>query len=575
MAWKPWILQRLKGFRAIQMKKFFFFFLIPCFSIAQSNYAPLNEDYYHWIDRYEVKSGELAPELFTTIKPYKRSAIIAFIDSFQKAGLFQTSADLFNYEYLSNDSWEWSGSHSNESRYPLLRQFYKEKSDLYSVRTPDFDLHVNPVLYLGGGKDSRRDEMLFINTRGVEIRGMVDDKVGFYTYLTDNQALLPSYVSDQMRSTGAIPHEGFWKNYKDGKGVDFLQARGYITFEATKNINVQFGHDRFFIGNGYRSLIFSDFSPPALFLKGNVKVWKLNYLFLLNQMTADNRASAKGIFRGYPNKYVALHHLSINIGKKLNVGVFESVIFSPDDSVGTDHFRLEYLNPIIFYRAIEQQNGSSDNVLLGFDFKWNALKRLSFYGQFMLDEFVIDNIRQGNGWWANKFGIQAGGKYVDAFGVANLDLQGEVNIIRPYTYSHNTLYGNYSSFKQPIAHPLGANLKEVVGIVRYQPVPRLNLTGKLIITTIGRDTTGSNWGSNILANYRTRVQEFGNTIAQGVPNDILFGSFTASWQMKHNVFIDASVNLRKSKSTAHLYNNNTSVTSLALRWNIPKRLYEF
>jgi hypothetical protein len=251
------------------------------------------------------------------------------------------------------------------------------------------------------------------------------------------------------------------------------------------------------------------------------------------------------------------------------------VIFSPDDSLAADHFRLDYLNPIIFYRAIEQQNGSSDNVMLGFDFKWNAVKKLSFYGQFMLDEFVIDNLRDANGWWANKFAIQVGGKYVDAFGIANLDLQGEINVIRPYTYSHHTQYGNYSSYKQPIAHPLGANLKEVVGIVRYQPLGRLNFTAKLVFTQIGRDTTGVNWGSDILRDNRTRQQEFGNTIGQGVSNNILFGNFTVSWHLKHNLFIDASVILRKSESPVAFYNNNTSITSLALRWNISQRLYEF
>jgi hypothetical protein len=233
------------------------------------------------------------------------------------------------------------------------------------------------------------------------------------------------------------------------------------------------------------------------------------------------------------------------------------------------------LNPIIFYRAIEQQNGSSDNVLLGFDFKWNAVKKLSFYGQFMLDEFVIDHIRDGDGWWANKFAVQLGGKYVDAFGLENLDLQGEVNVIRPYTFSHHTSFGSYSSYKQPLGHPFGANLKEVVGILRYQPLPRLNVTGKLVFTLIGRDTTDVNWGSNILKGNQTREQELNNTIAQGIKNNILFGSFTASWQLKHNVFIDASLVLRKSESVAALYNNNTSITSLAVRWNIPQRLYEF
>ena len=546
-------------------------------SPAQSNYAPLNEDYYHAIDRYEVKAGVIMPHFYSTVKPYKRSAIVAYVDSLNDMGLFISRSDEFNLEYLTNDNWEYASSHTNESDRPLFKHFYRKKSDFYSVSTKDFDLHVNPVIYLGVGKDSRREETLFINTRGVEVRGMVDKKVGFYTYLADNQAMLPSYVADWMTLSRVVPHEGFWKNYKEGKGVDFLNARGYVTFEATKSINVQFGHDRFFIGNGYRSMIFSDFAPPALFLKGNVKVWKLNYLFLLNQMTADTRSgSGNGLFRGYPNKYVALHHLSINIGRKLNIGIFESVIFSPDDSLGTDHFRLEYLNPIIFYRAIEQQNGSSDNVLLGFDFKWNALKHFSLYGQFMLDEFVIDHIRDGNGWWANKFALQAGGKYVDAFGVSNLDLQGEINVIRPYTYSHHTIFGSYSSYRQPIAHPLGANLKEVAGILRYQPLPRLNITGKLVLTSVGRDSIATdNWGGDILKGNVTREKEFGNTILQGADNDILFGSFTASWHLKHNLFIDASVILRQSKSPVPQYANNTSVTSLALRWNIAQRLYEF
>jgi hypothetical protein len=38
-----------------------------------------------------------------------------------------------------------------------------------------------------------------------------------------------------------IPHEGFWKDFKDGKGVDFFHARGYFTFDATRHINLQFG----------------------------------------------------------------------------------------------------------------------------------------------------------------------------------------------------------------------------------------------------------------------------------------------------------------------------------------------
>jgi hypothetical protein len=563
------------------MKSLFVFILFPALAFAQSNYAPLNEDYYHIIDRYEVKSGKIFPQIFTTIKPYKRSDIVSFTDTIKSQNLFESAADQFNYTYLNNDSWEWSRSAESDSERSLLKHFYKKKSDFYFVDRDGLDLHVNPVIYFGAGKDSRISDMLYTNTRGLEVRGMVDKRVGFYTYLTDNQTLLPAYVRDQVSRDQAVPHEGFWKSFKEGPGVDFLQARGYISVNATKHIDIQFGHDRFFLGNGYRSLIFSDFAPPTLFLKGNVKVWKLNYLFLVNQMTADVNASATGSNSyqdGYPQKFSALHHLSVNIGSNFNLGLFESVIFSPQDTVGSNNFRLEYLNPIIFYRAIEQQNGSSDNVLLGLDFKWNAVPKLSLYGQFVLDEFVIDHIRAQDGWWANKFGIQLGGKYVDAFGISNLDLQGEANVVRPYMYSHNTDYGNYSNYRQPIAHPLGANFKEVTGILRYQPVPRVSIKGKLSLMQTGRDTlsaSSTSWGGNILRNNKLRANELGNTLAQGVSNEILMATLTVTWMWKHNFFVDASLLLRQSQCALPAYDNNSTITSVALRWNIPQRLYDF
>jgi hypothetical protein len=568
------------------LKKFLLanYFIISCVFLiltgrqaaAQSSFAQLNPDYYHLIDRYELKAGHIYPHLFTSIKPYKRSDIVNFIASLNTGGFFTSKADAFNRDYLLNDNWEFSSSEGSASNRPLLKHFYKKKSDFYSVHSSDFDLHVNPVLYWSAGKDSQTDDPLYTNTRGVEVRGMVDQKVGFYAYLADNQALLPAYVRSQVSSNGVIPHEGFWKGYKGGNAYDFLQARGYITFEATKHINIQFGHDHFFIGNGYRSLILSDFSPPALFLKGNVKVWKLNYLFMVSQLTADTKGSASGLNAdgGFPQKYSALHHLSINIGRKLNVGIFESVIFNASDS-SSNRFRFDYLNPIIFYRAVEQQNGSTDNVLLGMDFKWNAVRKLSFYGQFTLDEFVISHIRAQDGWWANKFGIQLGGKYVDAFGISNLDLQGEVNVVRPFTYSHHTVYGSYSNYRQPLAHPLGANFKEITGILRYQPLPRLNLTGKISMIQTGIDSTGVNWGGNILKLNPSRTQEFNNKVGQGINNDILFATFTASWQLKHNLFIDGSVIIRKSTTDIPVFNSNSTITSLGLRLNIPQRLYEF
>src|SRR5690606_26922168 len=130
------------------------------------------------------------------------------------------------------------------------------------------------------------------------------------------------------------------------------------------------------------------------------------------------------------------------------------------------------------------------------------------------------------------------------FGVSNLDIQAETNIVRPFTYSHTTPYGSYSNYLQPIAHPLGANFKEYIGILRYQPLPRLHVTGKLIYAQIGRDSAANeSLGNDIIKNTKLRRndREFGNTIAQGVRNNLMIASFTASWQVAHNMFIDGTV----------------------------------
>lgn len=560
------------------MQKYHFFLLMAFSSVTaalgQSVNAPLNEDYYHIIDRYEIANGRLSEQFFSSWKPYQRKQVAQFADSLTPEG----SANTFNQGYLQNDNWEWlaAGSVQNESKRPFLKYFYRVRSDLYHVEEEDFDLHVNPVLYLGAGVETAGDESTFINTRGVQVRGMVDKKLGFYTFIGENQVIFPEYVREKVSDEIVVPHEGFWKDFKDN-GVDFFTARGYISFNATKHINLQFGHDRFKVGNGYRSMILSDYGPGYLFLKMNTRVWKLNYTNLFAELTADVFGNASGLTGNdrYPSKYMSLHHLSVNISKKLNVGLFESVIFGVDSIGNSADFDIQYLNPIIFYRALEQHNGSPDNVLLGLDFKWLAVNNVSLYGQLVLDEFLLENLTEDTGWWGNKYSFQLGGEYVNAFGVQNLDLQAETNISRPYTYSHSSPYGSYSHYRQPLAHPLGANFKEVVGIIRCQPFRTVTAEAKLVLAEYGSDGEEENYGGNILLNNRTREMDYGNEIGQGVDNRLTYGSLSVSYMWKHNLFIDLTHIYRKVDSDLASEGGSTNYTSAAIRWNIPRKINAF
>ena len=539
------------------------------FGYAQSSYAPLNSDYYHLIDREQIREGTFASSFHSSFKPYSRKSIITFTDSLK-------SPDPFISEYLRQDNWEWTGMDAPESGKPVFRKFYRTPSDFYHVRTDNFDLHVNPVLHLSGGIETAEDETATINTRGVEIRGVVDGRVGFYSFLGENQAVLPSYVRNYVANNTVVPHEAFWKNFKSN-GVDFFTPRGYITFQVTPSIGFQMGHDRFFIGNGIRSMILSDWAPAYLFMKFDTKVWRLQYTNLFTRMRADAFGASGGSVSGtrFPEKYMTLHHLSLNVTDNFNIGVFESVIFGREDSVGNNAFDLDYLNPIIFYRAIEQQNGSVDNVILGADFHWLLWNHLSLYGQVVLDEFLLDEFLSGDGWWGNKLGFQIGARYVDALGIENLDLQLEYNAARPYTYSHESIYTNYAHYRQPLAHPLGANFREVVGNAIYRPLDRLTVSGRIYLSTFGSDTTGTNFGGDILKDYTTRQGDFNNETTQGIRSELFLISAGVSYQLRHNLFIDLDQIYRDLDRASINSNENTSFTSLSIRWNIPRRRHEF
>lgn len=544
-------------------------FFLPLLLSAQSSYAPLQEPYYDLLHRYELLQGEWSGELNTMVRPFQRDAISRFLDSLDYAPV--SAADRFNLAYLQQDNWEYNDSLIVHPRKGLWNSLYRHDRDLLSVREENFQFFFSPVLHFVAGSDEA-EGMPFVNTRGAQIHGSIDGKIGFYTYIGENQAAFPAYVDDYIRTNLQVPQEGFWKDFGE-RGVDFLTARGHISLQATQHIDMQFGHGRHFIGNGYRSLLLSDFSNNYLFLRVNTQVWKLQYTNLFAQMTADIIGNRTGLYGTveFPPKYFALHRLGLNLSPRLQLGVFESITYGDADG----RFDLNYLNPVIFYRAIEQQGGSGGNALLGLDLRWLPLRGISLYAQGVIDEFVISEIRSGDNWWGNKYALQFGAEYANVLGISNLDLQAEYNRVRPYTYAHQDLFRSYTHYEQPLAHPLGANFEELIGIVRFQPLPRLQLQAKLITAAYGSDTLGSNWGQNLLLDYASHERDYGNVLGQGVANQLLIADLNASYQLWHNLFAEVRYLHRRRENALLPEAEVTNYTSLGIRWNIRQRHFDF
>src|SRR5262249_19745159 len=133
------------------------------------------------------------------------------------------------------------------------------------------------------------------------------------------------------------------------------------------------------------------------------------------------------------------------------------------------------------------------------------------------------------------------------FGIKNLDLQIEANRVRPFTYSHGDSVATYTHYNQPLAHPLGANFQEFIGIARYQPAPKWFLQGKLFYWKQGIDSSSESFGSNIfLVNtIPPRSRDFGYSLGDGLGTKGLMASFLLSYELRQNLFIDLSATFRK------------------------------
>ena len=96
-----------------------------------------------------------------------------------------------------------------------------------------------------------------------------------------------------------------------------------------------------------------------------------------------------------------------------------------------------------------------------------------------------------------------------------------------------------------------------------------------MVANYGADTDSTNWGSDILKSYDTREMEFNNEIGQGIATDLFYFDFTASYQLKHNLFIDFNQVFRNLESELVERDANNTITSLSIRLNIPRREHVF
>jgi hypothetical protein len=517
---------------------------------AQEHYLPLNRNYTLSYEASLYRTDTNAhtafrPFLSTTVNRYTR--LDSCLNPLRREGTFYN---------------RWIG-----------RKLFSEH--LLQIQEDDYSLYLDPLFEFRGTFSSERSkELYYINTRGIQAGGTLGKGFSFYTSFYESQGYFPGYMDSLIRAMRIVPGGGRIKRFYSS-AFDYSIASGYISYSLPRYFNFQFGHDKVFIGDGYRSLLLSDHPFNYPFFKISTSFWKINYTNLYTVMQ-DMKIPVPEE-ESYIKKYASMHYLSVNLTNRLSIGLMEAIIWK-SDSVRNRSVDINYLNPVIFLRPVEFSLNSPDNALMGINLRYTLLRNHVMYGQVMLDEFKINEVKAGNGWWANKQAFQIGYKTFNLLNVSGFNFLTEFNYVRPYTYQHKSTLTAYSHNNTPLAHPLGANFYEWISILNFK-YRYWFAEAKTAIVKIGYDPRISgnqtiNYGQNVLQSYLNHPMDYGNKVGQGITTHQVNTELRIWYQLnpKTNFIIESGIVNRRIKKDSG--STNTNFYFIGIRTALTNRYFD-
>ena len=377
---------------------------------------------------------------------------------------------------------------------------YRDGAAPVRIEGEGYAVEVEPLVYLAGGPARRTETetrspsaLAYQFTRGLRVGGRIGRHLIFETRAEENQRV--DAVLDYDAGAATTPRLGFVK-LPDGKTYDYFTATGSVAY-VDRFVEVRFARDRNRWGPGINSLVLSDFAAPYDHLQVRAQAGPFRYSSVFARFTTPEGRIGDNVL---PSRFGAFHQLAVTLGR-VDIELFETVMFH-DDSLGERRgFEIGYLNPVIFYRSVESELGSADNALLGAALAVRPTTGVRVYGQALLDEFTAS--RFFDDYWGNKWGILGGVQTVD-IGLPGLELRAEAARLRPFLYSHKTEDSAVVHYSDPLAYAAGPNAVDLNFFARYRPTVRIEAALNVGHTVRGRNPDGQNVGADPRLPYTTR-----------------------------------------------------------------------
>lgn len=359
---------------------------------------------------------------------------------------------------------------SSKQYYDFTQTLFKKH--LFELKGDNYFLTISPAFNFSYGVDLQDTANIPLtrNTRGFLIEGDLLNKVSFSTSFYENQATFARYASSYFNDAGelylgadgyftqnaVIPGEGRTKDFKEN-GYDFGYAIGNVTYRPWEQLTIAVGNNSHFIGSGHRSLLLSDNSYSAPYFRID---WKVNPKLqvrvlrakLLNLLRRPFTSSAESY---YEAKGYSVNYLTWTPTEKINLSLFEGVIWNRGDSISYRSANPLFYNPVPGIAAVLGEN--EVNALVGLNFSMQILPNHRVYGQ-----FAVPN------WRFERSGFQVGYRGYRFFGLPDFMVQVEYNYLPEDMYVSQNRRLNYVHYNLPLGHIRGDGIQEILLRSNYE-----------------------------------------------------------------------------------------------------------
>ena len=537
--------------------------LVPFAHAQQDGLLQLDDD----LDRFLLRQQTLGllPDAHLTQRPLSAYEARAYLDTLAARRGALAGVDR---KLLARFRGEMPGPGVGRVR-RLAPWLYRNGQDLIAVGGERYALQVTPLLYLTYGQARRTgpagaggSAAVWQNTRGVRAGGHIGRYLFFESRIEENQRRDADPVDPDLvkRTVPRLAAVDF------GEGTyDYTIAMGILGVR-TRHFEVRFGRDRNFWGPGQTSLILSGYAPAYDQLQIRTTVWRVRYTNLYTAFEDLSDLPLAFQLRGViPRKYGAFHHLALDLPGGVQAELFEGIAFSTPDSLGrrAGGFELAYLNPVIFYAAVEKDRGSPDNGFIGGGLSWVTPFDVKLYTQLLVDD--IDLSRLGEGFSRNRTGWLLGAHLA---GLPGLSVYLEYARLRPFLYSHRDPSKAFVHWNDVLGHPAGPNAQDFSLQLVYRPRPRLLFALNAAHTQHGRNPEGQNIGGDPLEDADTREGEVGYDLLGGVRQDRWLLEAHAGYELLPELFLEAALRVA-SVDDAERGLDRYVAPYLMLRWALP------